>query len=126
MVLNASLCDAPHINELELSKYRECICRRIAPAYAANLCASILNRGRNAKEREISSSTMYSVLCTCVDLIIIIIYYIICIYIIIYILLLLLLTVRYFKHRLIWINLKQAAIGSTVYISTNKNQETRI
>ena len=56
MVLTASLCDALHINEIELGK-----CRRIAPDYAAELSVPILDHGRNAKEREIGSSAMYSV-----------------------------------------------------------------
>ena len=38
---------------------RECICRRVAPDYAAHLSVPILDRGRKAKEREIGSSTMY-------------------------------------------------------------------
>jgi hypothetical protein len=59
MVLTASLCDAPHVKELELGKYRECICRRVAPKYAADLSVPILDRGRKAKEMEIGSSTMY-------------------------------------------------------------------
>ena len=61
MVLTASLCDAPHINEFELGIQRECICPRVAPDYAADLSVPILGRGQNAKEREIGSSTMYSV-----------------------------------------------------------------
>ena len=61
MVLTASLCDAQHINEFELGKKRECICRRDAPYHAADLSVPVLDRGRNAKEREIGSSTMYSV-----------------------------------------------------------------
>ena len=56
MVLTASLCDAPHINEFEF----ECIGRMVAPDYATDLSVSILDRGRKAKEREIGSSTMYS------------------------------------------------------------------
>ena len=59
MVLNAFLCDASHINEFELGKYRECIFRRVARYYAADLAVLILDRGRNAKEREIPSSTIY-------------------------------------------------------------------
>ena len=39
----------------------ECICFRIAPDYAADLFVPILDRGRNPKEMEIGSSTMYSV-----------------------------------------------------------------
>ena len=42
----------------------------VAPDYAADLFVPILDRGRNAKEREFGSSTMYTVQCTCVDLII--------------------------------------------------------
>ena len=42
MVLTASQCDAPHI----------------MPDYAADLSVPILDRGRNAKEREIGSSTI--------------------------------------------------------------------
>ena len=37
-----------------------CICLRVAPDYAADLSVPILDRGRNAKEREIGSSTMYT------------------------------------------------------------------
>ena len=37
------------------------MCRRVTPDYAADLFVPILDRGRNAKEWEISSSTMYSV-----------------------------------------------------------------
>ena len=33
-------------------------CRRVAPDYASDLSVPILDRGRNAKEREIGSSTM--------------------------------------------------------------------
>ena len=47
MVLTASLCDAPHLNQFELGKYRECICRRVAPDYAADLSIPILEHGRN-------------------------------------------------------------------------------
>ena len=68
MVLTASLCDAPHINELGKYTQRECICDRVAPDYAADLYVPILDRFQNAKEREIGSSTIY-----CVDLIIIIV-----------------------------------------------------
>ena len=81
MVLNASHCDAPHIiymsyNEFELGKQRECIYRRVAPDYAADLSVPILDRGRNAKEREIGSSTMcrpnykkyYNIIHVCIDL----------------------------------------------------------
>ena len=39
----------------------ECIRQRVAPDYAADLSVPILDRGQNAKEREIGSSTMYSV-----------------------------------------------------------------
>ena len=39
----------------------QCICRRIAPDYAADLFVPTLDRGRNPKEMEIGSSTMYSV-----------------------------------------------------------------
>ena len=54
MVLTASQCDTPHI----LSMNNTCICRRVAPDYAADLSVPILDRGRNAKEREIGFSTM--------------------------------------------------------------------
>ena len=33
----------------------------VAPDYAADLSVPVLDRGQNAKEREIGSSTMYSV-----------------------------------------------------------------
>ena len=69
MVLTASLCDAPHLDEFEWSKYCEYTCGRVA----AYLYAPILDHSRNTKEREIGSSTIYIVQCTCVDLIIIII-----------------------------------------------------
>ena len=36
-----------------LGKERECICSRVAHYYAADLFVPILDRGRNAKEREI-------------------------------------------------------------------------
>ena len=72
MILTASLCDAPHINEFELGKQHDCICRMVAPDYSADLSIPILNHGRNAKEREIGSSSMYSVQ---VDLIIIITFF---------------------------------------------------
>ena len=59
MVLTASQCDAPHMMSLSSTcKERECICRRVAPDYAADLSVPILDRGRNAKGREIGSSTM--------------------------------------------------------------------
>ena len=61
MVLTASLCDAPHKNEFELGKKRECISRRVVPDYAPPISVPILDRGQKAKEREIGSSTMYSV-----------------------------------------------------------------
>ena len=53
-------------------------CSRVAPDYAAALSLPILDRGRNAREREIGSSTVYTctLQCTCVDLIIIITNYI--------------------------------------------------
>ena len=35
-----------------------CICRRVAPDYAADFSVPILDHGRNAKERKIGSSTM--------------------------------------------------------------------
>ena len=35
-------------NEFDLGKKRECICRRVAPDYAADLSVPILDRGRNA------------------------------------------------------------------------------
>ena len=53
MVLTASLCDDPHINEIALGKQLECICVRVLPDYAADLSVPIWDRGRNAKEREI-------------------------------------------------------------------------
>ena len=43
-----------HYKETE----RECICRRVAPDYAADLSVPILDCGRNAKERDIGSSTV--------------------------------------------------------------------
>ena len=43
---------------------------KVAPHYAADLSVPILDCCQNAKERVIGSSTMYSVHCTCVDLII--------------------------------------------------------
>ena len=46
MVLITSLCDVPHI--MSLSQVDECICRRVAPDYAADLYVPILDRGRNA------------------------------------------------------------------------------
>ena len=49
------------INEFELGKKRECIFRRVAPDYATDLSVPILDRGRDAKKREIGSSTTYSV-----------------------------------------------------------------
>ena len=49
MVIPVSLCDAPHINEFQLGKQRECICRRVAPDYDADLSVQILDRGRKAK-----------------------------------------------------------------------------
>ena len=64
---SASLCDA-HIYSLSIYAV-------VAPDYAAYLSVSILDRAQNAKEREIGSSTMYSVQCTCVDLIINIYHY---------------------------------------------------
>ena len=50
---SASLCDA-HIYSLSIYAV-------VAPDYAAYLSVSILDRAQNAKEREIGSSTMYSV-----------------------------------------------------------------
>ena len=38
--------------------YYKLKCRRVAPEYAADLSVPILDRGRNAKERKIGSSTM--------------------------------------------------------------------
>ena len=55
MVLTASLCDVTNINEFQLGKYCECKCRRIAPDYATDLSIPILDRGQDAKEREIGS-----------------------------------------------------------------------
>ena len=55
MVLTASQCDALHVNDFELGKLRECICRRVAPDYAADLSVPIFDRGQNAKQREIGS-----------------------------------------------------------------------
>ena len=46
------------MKKFELGNHCECICRRVAPDYAADLSVPILDRGRNAKEREIGSSTM--------------------------------------------------------------------
>jgi hypothetical protein len=74
MVLTASLCDASHFNKFELGKKRGCISCRVAPDFAADLSVQIMDHGRNAKEREIGSSAIYSVH-TCVDLINIIINY---------------------------------------------------
>ena len=39
----------------------EGICHGVAPVYAEDLSVPILDRGRNSKERESGSSTMYSV-----------------------------------------------------------------
>ena len=47
---------------------------RVAPDYAAYLSVPIMDGGRNTKQREIGSSTMYTVQNTCYDLIIIIYY----------------------------------------------------
>ena len=59
------LCNAPHINEFELG-------RKVALDYVEDLSLPILDPDRKEKERQIGSSTMYSVHCTitCVDLII--------------------------------------------------------
>ena len=37
-----------------------CICHRVAPDYAADLSVPNLDRGRNAKEREIGFLIMYT------------------------------------------------------------------
>jgi hypothetical protein len=42
-----------------------CICQRVAPDYAADLSARILDSGQNAREREKGSKVQ----CTCVELI---------------------------------------------------------
>ena len=51
MILTASLCYPPHINEFELGKLCECICRRVSHDYAADLSVPISDRCRNTKER---------------------------------------------------------------------------
>ena len=62
MVLTASLSDAPHINMFELGKKKlECICRRVAPDYAADLFYQYWTVAETHEEREIGSSIMYSV-----------------------------------------------------------------
>ena len=55
-VLTASLCDAPHINEFEVNNASAYVVG--LPDYAADLSVLILDRGRNAQEREIGSSIM--------------------------------------------------------------------
>ena len=64
MVLTASLCDAQYINEFDLGKLRECICRRVAPDYAIQI---YLYQYWTVAETQ---------KCTCVDLIILNYYYI--------------------------------------------------
>ena len=56
MVQNATLFDAPHI--ISLNKENNCIHRRVASDYGADSSLPILNRRRNAIEKEISSSFM--------------------------------------------------------------------
>ena len=52
MVPTANLCDAPHIKSLSKGKTR-------VPDYVADSSVPILDRGRNAIEKEIGSSIMF-------------------------------------------------------------------
>ena len=48
--------------------FRECICRRVTPDYAADLSVPILDRGQKAKRK--GDRLLFDVQCTYVDLII--------------------------------------------------------